>query len=380
VATQIEPREPKRRARILRIGTLGPYEYFGDQQVSNNEPYPVSLVSDPVAEIYVMSKHDIIRRVPKKLFSVLFSREKETVPSDTQLVEMHKQTERWNAFRRSMHGEALANLSARTQLGGLGRRDPSAGGSKIDAVANLDFLGVNPHSNMGESLQPLPQNKAVALTPKDEELFSQASARFLRRFDIMKRDPGLREALAAAGLMRNSRLHDSLPGSALDDDDQDPMAIRFEQHWAQLQKDPLALDDVLGEDSAKFATTVVATPASVPSADNRPSIKGRSSTTVLAPETPYKRPSAASSSNPPLQQATETTMGQQRLSHSSNTTSAAGSPEKRRQSGKQGYDAAGSSGNTELPPLDSARNCKQPSRPPGAANSSARRMVGFSET
>jgi CRP-like cAMP-binding protein len=270
--------QQKKRVRILRIGTLGPYQYFGDQQVCGSDPYPVSLVSDPVAEIYVMSKHDILRRVPKKLFSALFTPEKEAVPSDSQLLEMHKQTERWNGFRRSMHGEILGNLKARNQFcgGAMALRGPSSE-SRIDALANLEFLGVNPYSDLAQSLLPLPQNKGVALTPKDEELFSQASAWFLRRFDINKRDPGLRRSLASAGLMRQKRMHDDqpsrlrdgLPGSALDDDDPDPMAFRFDQHWYKLQKDPIGLDldDVLSEDTLKASPN----PASSQASSNAPS-------------------------------------------------------------------------------------------------------------
>lgn len=280
---KIETTITKKHVRILRIGTLGPYEYFGDQQVSAGENYPVSLVSDPVAEIYMMSKHDILRRVPKKLFSALFNLEKDAVPSDVQLLEMHRQTERWNAFRRSMHGEALANLT-RNQIS-LGHATSS--GSRIDAVANMEFLGVNPHTSLGESLLPLPQSKGVALTPKDEELFSQASARFLRRFDIMKRDPGLRDALATAGLMRNARLHDGLPGSALDDDDQDPMAFRFDQHWYKLQKDPIGLDldDVLSEDSSKQIAAAASATANATGSSGRPSVKAqRRSSTLIEPQ------------------------------------------------------------------------------------------------
>lgn len=395
---------PKKKVRILRIGTIGPYEYFGDQQVCGSEKYPMSLVSDPVAEIYVMSKHDILRRVPKKLFSALFNLEKEAVPSDGQLLEMHKQTERWNAFRRSMHGEALGNLSARNPF--TCGRDPSSG-SRIDAVANLEFLGVSPSTNLGQSLLPLPDNKGVALTPKDEELFSQASARFLRRFDIMKRDPGLRDALATAGLMRNSRLHDGLPGSALDDDDQDPMAFRFEQHWYKLQKDPIGLDldDVLSEDSSKkqlgdTSGSMGAAAASSSSA-SRPSVKIQRCGSITGPTDPHnKRPSVAGGGFG----SPANSMGSFGLIDASGDdwsqprpppgrSSAAGAPvpprldAKRRQSMRQGSESArqgndtsfAGSGTVELPPLDSARDGKTSSRPPSNTNSRGR-AVGFSES
>jgi len=395
----------KKRVRILRIGTIGPFEYFGDQQVCGNEKYPVSLVSDPVAEIYVMSKHDILRRVPKKLFPLLFNLEKEAVPSDQQLLDMYKQTERWNAFRRSMHGEALGNLTARSQMTGVGMRGHSSG-SRVDAVANLEFLGVNPHSNLGESLLPLPQNKGVALTPKDEELFSQASARFLRRFDIMKRDPGLREALGKAGLMRNSRLHDGLPGSALDDDDQDPMAFRFDQHWYKLQKDPIGLDldDVLSEDSGKQLAAATIASSSNTDSRSRSSVRVATRRPSQLAESHNKRASASGSGGPghsggsaagSVGSYNGVELGDDLLPRPpaavrSSYSSAGPAPPatglslpastaaKRRQSTRQGSEAMNSS--VELPPLDSARDGKSSPRPAAAANSSSRRIVGFSES
>jgi len=411
-----------RRVRLLRIGTIGPYQYFGDQQVCNNECYPVSLVSDPVAEIYVMSKHDILRRVPKKLFSALFTPEKEAVPSDVQLLEMHRQTERWNAFRRSMHGEALSNLGLRNQVCGVPRplRDP-ASASRIDAVANLEFLGVNPASGLGESLLPLPQNKGVPLTPKDEELFSQASARFLRRFDIMKRDKGLREALARAGLMRRQRLHDGLPGSALDDDDQDPMAFRFDQHWSKLREDPIGLDldDVLSDDSAKVPQAPPGPPpATTPS---RTSMKARR---ISVPDNSNKRTStaalgtaasssASASSDKSLlvhdmvpgsasttcgnssflntastitEPAQSSPPGTARASYSGSTAPPSSAPQARRKSLKMQGDRSDSSGVSgsapfELPPVttDASSNPRS-AQPPTTAPSGGgqRRQVAFS--
>jgi len=388
-STKVEQPQPKKRMRILRIGTVGPYEYFGDQQVFSNECYPVSLVSDPVAEIYVMSKHDIMRRVPKKLFSALFNIEPEAQPSDFQLIEMHKQTERWNSFRRSMHGEALGNLSARNQNTG-GRS--MASGSRIDSIANLDFLGVNPSSNLGASLLPLPQNKGSSLTPKDEELFSQASARFLRRFDIMKRDGGLREALAKAGLMRNARLHDGLPGSALDDDDEDPMAFRFEQHWTKMQNDPveLDLDDALPitESSAdKQAAASSSGPITFPGPASpasgstnrpaRPSVaptggpRRRASAMVGEPQTKGRQSSSGGTG--PMNDSLQ---GQEEWARQISGSAAARTSMLNAPAGT----SAGAKRSSQLPPLDSARDGKSGKTPPGTGSGSARRHVGFNES
>lgn len=394
-SSKAETASSKKRTRILRIGTLGPYEYFGDQQVTNNEAYPMSLVSDPVAEIYIMSKHDIQRRVPKKLFNALFNLEKDVVPSDVQLLEMHKQTERWNAFRRSMHGEALSNLSSKNQLCGGGYRGgPSSGNSRIDAVANLEFLGISPHTNLGSSLVPLPQSKGVFLTPKDEELFSQASARFLRRFDIMKRDPGLRVALKKAGHMRNNRLHDGLPGSSLDDDDEDPMAFRFDQHWYKLQKDPIGvdLDDVLSEGATQQlpsanTSMAVAAPSIPPPSNHRTSVRTRriSKGDVGSPD-----PKRSSFTNAPgrseahgsLSSVPEAGSGDDlspRSGRSSTMAHSAMESSKRRQSARTGAtNAAGPGATVELPLLDSGREGRSSSRPTSNQNT-GRRVVGFSD-
>eukprot|EP00440_Ansanella_granifera_P064379 gb/GFBE01069798.1/.p1 GENE.gb/GFBE01069798.1/~~gb/GFBE01069798.1/.p1 ORF type:complete len:806 (+),score=176.60 gb/GFBE01069798.1/:1-2418(+) len=223
--------------KLLRIGSVGAFQFCGDKEVCNNEVFPCSLVSDPIAEIYTMSKHDILRRLPKNLFSAMFNQENQHDPSDSQLLDMLRQNERWSTFRRSMHGEALVQRDQERALRGR----LSTTGGRVDAVANLEFLGVNPHGAFALRTLPPPRKiLGAALTPKDEELFSQTSARFLRRFDIMKRDPGLQTALAKAGVPRRLRAGNE------GEDSSDPMAIRFEQHWSKLRQDPVSLD--LGDD------------------------------------------------------------------------------------------------------------------------------------
>lgn len=233
--------ERKKRKLLLRVGTLGPNQFFGDQQICSTETYSATLVSDPVAEIYVISKHDIIRRLPKKLFSALFAPEKEQRATDAQLLDMHRQVERWGAFRKAMHGEALSQVGLRNPGMSVHRplRDPCSS-ARIDPLANLDFLGVHPRSALGQHLAQTPRMRGSAgLTAKDEELFSQASAGFLRRVDIITRDPGLHSALAKTGQHREvaeDRGHEG--GRGLED----PMSFRFEQHWAKLRKDQIGLD------------------------------------------------------------------------------------------------------------------------------------------
>mmetsp|Transcript_105329 Transcript_105329/g.187227 ORF Transcript_105329/g.187227 Transcript_105329/m.187227 type:complete len:828 (+) Transcript_105329:130-2613(+) len=243
--------QPKKQ--LLRIGSVGPFQYFGDKEVCTasgvSKSFPCSLVSDPIAEIYTISKHDILRRLNKNLFSALFAQESQADPTDVQLLEMLRQNERWFAFRRSMHGEAMIQRDQERALTGQ-----TTSGSRVDAVSNLEFLGINPQGSFASRTLPPPRKTGADLTAKDEELFSQTSARFLRRFDMMKKDPGLQIALSKAGLSRRlTKQERSQPENkhrlrkSLDNEDvPDPMAIRFDQHWSKLRQDPIKLD--LGEE------------------------------------------------------------------------------------------------------------------------------------
>eukprot|EP00928_Gymnodinium_smaydae_P053088 TRINITY_DN37166_c0_g1_i1.p1 TRINITY_DN37166_c0_g1~~TRINITY_DN37166_c0_g1_i1.p1 ORF type:complete len:771 (+),score=176.52 TRINITY_DN37166_c0_g1_i1:119-2431(+) len=216
------------RTVLLRIGTISPFQYFGDQQIGNNQVYPVSLVSDPVAEIYMMTKHDILRRLPRKMLAALFEPEGDCVPSDVQLTDMHRQTLRWEAFRKSLHGDSL----------GSQRRQAS-----LNAAANYEFLGMSAKEEEEKHANITSRRVYAALTLKDQENFSQTSARFLRRFDAMRADPRLRRALAKAGLDRRKDLSDCLVDNP--SEESDPMKFHFEMHWSKLRKDPISLDTTL---------------------------------------------------------------------------------------------------------------------------------------
>lgn len=234
------PSKPK-RPQILRIGTIGAYQYFGDKQVCNGEGYPCSLVCDPIAEVYTMSKHDILRRLPKKLLSTLFNQENQVEPNDSQLLDMFRQTERWFAYRRNLHGEAIMHKNQERSRIYRASAIPA-----VDALANLEFLGVNPNSEYAKRMLPPPQVRGVHLTSKDEELFSQTSARGLRRFEAVKRDRGLHLALARAGRLRRTKVGMAEEDLAADffasfSEEHDPMAIRFDQHWSKLGRGSIAL-------------------------------------------------------------------------------------------------------------------------------------------
>ena len=232
-----EKAKKEKKKVLLRVGSVGAFQYFGDKEVCNSQVFPCSLMSDPIADIYIMSRHDILRRLPKNLQGVIFTQELQSEPTDGELVDMLRQNERWFTFRRSMHGEVL--MCRDQERGSAVRADTSI--KRIDAIANFEFLGVNPHGpNAARTLPPPRKTLGVHLTAKDEELFSQTSARFLRRFDNLKRDRGLQKAL------RKNGAWERLKNGMRNQDGFDPSQVRFEQQWSKLQvqqdhKDPVSL-------------------------------------------------------------------------------------------------------------------------------------------
>lgn len=218
---------PKRQ-RLLRTGTLGPFQYFGEHQICNNGLFPCSLVGDPVAELFVMSKTDI-KRLSKRLTQALFGAEHAGPPSDQQLLEMFNQTQRWASFRRSMHADALNERALR---GGLHRgvRHPQSL-SHVDAAANLEFLGVSMDSRHADSLMAPPQRVNVALSPRDQEKFGQVTTQFVRRYEELRRDPTLRKALKKDGVKHFYSLGDPSEEDA-----------RLNQQWSKLRTDPVEVD------------------------------------------------------------------------------------------------------------------------------------------
>merc|ERR1712110_1210505 len=201
--------ETKQKHVLLRVGTISAYQYFGDREVLNGEGYPVSLVSDPVAELYLMAEHDIRRRLPKKLFAVLFTNEANALPSDPELVDIFRQTQRWDSFRRTFNP-------------GYSLSPPRVG---VDVEANLDFLGIPKDARARQ----MPRRRGVTLKRRDEERFGQAKSMFLRSVDKIRSDRGLMRALVKDGSDRRKDLRDYFA-----DDDPDPMTFYHEQTWNKL--------------------------------------------------------------------------------------------------------------------------------------------------
>ncbi|CAE8637089.1 unnamed protein product [Polarella glacialis] len=328
-----KPAAPPDKRKILSVGKLTSFECYGFIQISSGAPYPMSLVSDPYASLYTISKQDVLRRLPKKMFAALFEASQELVHSDAELLQMHRQTERWDAFRSKTNADAVS-----LHEGWRVRRAGASSSSRKNAKEILSALGVkNSRKNAEENLSPA----HVVLSVREEEFYSDAPAHQLRRVEGLRRDPGLQHALSKAGMhMLKRELVDTITGPATaleigvsrasdlafgvsaaaapppkaEDSSADigignsyPAHLAWDptifllKHWSALSNDQLGLDfeDVLEEaapvekQSAKLLVTDkqrAQNSQKQPGSTKRPSMDSeRHSTTQLIPPPPKSR-------------------------------------------------------------------------------------------
>jgi hypothetical protein len=219
----------------------------------------VSILSDSVAEVYELSKHDMLRKLPKRVLSALFTIEKELLPGDRQLRDMNRQFMRWDAYKKGVLAEcgpgAADSSSERSSFLGVRRVRAVAA---ADIARNLEFLGLNASSEASRAVlaptgsrfrQGNGRIRAVALTDREEEYFSDAPADFIRSLRKARHDKGLRMAFKKRGEKAAGLPEDS--DEDTDEDDEDPMSIMLDKHWLKLRDDPIsmALDSALSEDA-----------------------------------------------------------------------------------------------------------------------------------
>eukprot|EP00448_Togula_jolla_P021153 CAMPEP_0170573176 /NCGR_PEP_ID=MMETSP0224-20130122/2625_1 /TAXON_ID=285029 /ORGANISM="Togula jolla, Strain CCCM 725" /LENGTH=837 /DNA_ID=CAMNT_0010895745 /DNA_START=1 /DNA_END=2514 /DNA_ORIENTATION=+ len=222
-------RPPPRQRKLLRVGTYGPFEYYGEKQLITGEVFKVSLVTDPVAEVYIMNRQDVQRRLPKKLLAALAAPGKEdSMPSDEHLLQLNEASMRWDAFRRSMHAEALCQRRGSCMSAGQIVRGDSNQRSRVDAAGNLEFLGVSATSALAQAALLPPRPSRVVLTSREHEHFGDATARFLRRYHAVRLDP------AVSGLKRGSLSARNARSMAEDLEKGDPMTLQFERQWSRI--------------------------------------------------------------------------------------------------------------------------------------------------
>lgn len=254
-------RNPRQQKRILRVGSLGPFQYFGFKQLRQDLLMPVSLVSDPVAEVYTISKHEVMRRLPKKMYPALCA-EVYFTSTDAQLLQQLRQVQRWDTF--CQNSQTRAREDRHQQL--LVPRALAASANHADIITNLEFLGVTSPEEYVKS-SGLTSPKKGTLSQQEQQFFSDAPAKHLRRFEAMRRDPGLREALARAGRERSA---------ASEPRGWDGQAFQLQQHWSTLSNDIFAIDlnDDFERRAELFGTARSKSKDSVRSRDSSPRQSG----------------------------------------------------------------------------------------------------------
>jgi len=97
---------------------------FGCMELLNAMPYQSSLVACPFADVYYISKSDLLRNTPSSILHRFFCEHKQHVEDD-QLMERMKQKHRWNDHKRSLlHAIEAKKVVAGLLSHGVDRRTP----------------------------------------------------------------------------------------------------------------------------------------------------------------------------------------------------------------------------------------------------------------
>lgn len=99
-----------RFSKLLQVGTLPACTCFGCHEVVTGMKWPFSLVAETVAEVYTISKQDLLRAVAKKLLASLVEVSREMQYSDAWLLHLNRQTERWDAYKEDMIKKAVEDV------------------------------------------------------------------------------------------------------------------------------------------------------------------------------------------------------------------------------------------------------------------------------
>lgn len=104
---------------ILRAGTS-----FGVMEMMEGLAYQSSVVANPWAQVYVMTKYDLIRNTSKTILHKLFCDYKEHLPDD-RLVHRLKQKRRWNDYKRDLFDQIRERKSTAQMQYSIDRRTVS---------------------------------------------------------------------------------------------------------------------------------------------------------------------------------------------------------------------------------------------------------------
>lgn len=254
----------KLHTTILRVGQIGAFRYYGDQAVLRNDAYNVTLMSDPICEVYVLSM-DIMRRLPKKLLTAFFNQEhRYQIPTDQQLLKTMRLGDRWNSIKSSMSLDLAGRRKGAVQISGLPRSFREVKANTDSAArhkANMEFMGVTPSG--ASNVPVLPSTQPAG---RDLEYFAEPTSQMLKRVHELKDDSALqRRILRDGGQARLSQtdwignVGKKLPNDAL--------AIHAKKFWDKFQPDQFELDLEEIEDADLFDSFVK------PSIDNQQEVE-----------------------------------------------------------------------------------------------------------
>lgn len=237
--------------KLLHHGSLPAFSLYGCWELAEEATWPFSLVAECTAEIYIIQKQDMMRAIAKKLLAALIEISQEMQYSDAWLLQMNRQTERWDAYK---HDIALR-----------------VNGDRQDGEERL---------GLKDSAFKVPN---VVLTQREEEFYSDSPAQQLRRLKALRKDKQLQK-----------RLHRAAPGNLADvattaatyltlgdfstkmyakpREDWDP-SIFFVKHWSAISSDK---NSSLAIDLTSDVGDSPASPASSP--------RGRRRSLLSAPE------------------------------------------------------------------------------------------------
>jgi len=120
---------------MVVVGTLRAGMSFGVMEMLEGFAYQSSVVAHPWAEVYVMSKYDLIRNTAKTILHKLFCDYQERL-TDDRLMQRLKQKRRWNNYKRDLWdqirerkggGQARSSIDRRTVTRRPGASDLSIG-------------------------------------------------------------------------------------------------------------------------------------------------------------------------------------------------------------------------------------------------------------
>eukprot|EP00397_Hematodinium_sp_SG-2012_P035839 GEMP01038615.1.p1 GENE.GEMP01038615.1~~GEMP01038615.1.p1 ORF type:complete len:465 (+),score=54.42 GEMP01038615.1:315-1709(+) len=152
-----KPTEPT--FSLVKIGNLGPHQFFGEHEILNGLRCPFSLVSEQ-ADLFVLSAADILRELPKKMIAFLSKASVNTVPSPECIDTRLKQFNRWKNYRERIV------LAAKSR--------------NVDSAFLSDSK----------------------ISMADQQYLSQATASHIRQLDALENDPLIRDCMTLPRIMK----------------------------------------------------------------------------------------------------------------------------------------------------------------------------------